>query len=85
MTPSSSKGGMQPAYLDIYTLFQKLTTTLRMMAYGILTDLIDDNFVMGESEATTYVKRFVLAILDVFGGEYLRYSNAQYTSRLLLP
>jgi hypothetical protein len=56
-----------------------------MMAYGILTDLIDDNFVMGESEATTYVKRFVLSIVDVFGDEYLRYSNAQYTSRLLLP
>jgi hypothetical protein len=54
-----------------------------MMAYGNLADLDDDNLVVGESQAILCVKRFVVAIVQVFGGEYLRAPDALNTARLL--
>jgi hypothetical protein len=63
--------------------FQKETATLRMMSYGVHVDLIDDNLAMGESQAIKCVKRFIVAMVDVFGTKYLRDPNAQNTTRLL--
>jgi hypothetical protein len=62
--------------------YQKVTTALRMLSYGILADLIDDNLAMGESTAIMCVKRFAIAIVHVFGSTYLRAPNAEDT-RLL--
>ena len=66
-----------------HSTYQKVTAALRMMAYGIPTDLVDDHLVMGESQAIKYVKRFAVAVVRVFGEEYLRAPNAQDTARLL--
>jgi hypothetical protein len=55
-----------------------------MLAYGIPADLIDDHLAMGESIAIKCVKRFVVAIVQVFGATYLRAPNAEDTARLLL-
>jgi hypothetical protein len=38
---------------------------------------------MGESQAILCVKSFVVAIVQVFGGEYLRARNVHDTARLL--
>jgi hypothetical protein len=51
---------------------QKVTTALRMLAYGIPTYLIDANLVMGESTAIMCVKRFAVAIVHMFSSTYLR-------------
>jgi hypothetical protein len=56
---------------------------LRMLAYGIPADLIDDHLAMGESTSILCVKRFVVAIVNVFGYKYLRAPNAQGTARFL--
>lgn len=62
---------------------QKVTTALRMMAYGIAADLIDDNLAMGESTSIYFVKAFAKAVVEVFGEEYLRAPNAEDTHRIL--
>jgi hypothetical protein len=67
-----------------HSTFQKVTAALRMMAYGIPADLVDDNLAMGESQAIKCVKRFAVAMVEVFGPEYLRAPNAQDTARLLV-
>ena len=54
-----------------------------MLAYGIPTDLVDDYLAMGESTAIKCVKRFVLAIVQLFGAKYLRAPNEEDTARLL--
>ena len=66
-----------------HSTFQKVTATLRMLAYGISADLVDDNLAMGESQAIMCVKRFTVGIVQVFGSEYLRAPNAEDTARLL--
>lgn len=66
-----------------HSTYQKVTAALRMMAYGIPADLVDDHLAMGESQAIKCVKRFAVGIVRVFGEEYLRAPNAQDTARLL--
>jgi hypothetical protein len=38
-----------------HNTYQKVTAALRMLAYGIPADLIDDNLAMGESTAIYYM------------------------------
>jgi hypothetical protein len=66
-----------------HSTYQKVTAALRMLAYGIPVDLIDDHLAVGESTAIKYVKRFVVAIVQVFVATYLRAPNAEDTARLL--
>jgi hypothetical protein len=66
-----------------HSTYQKVTAALRMLAYGIPADLVDDHLAMGESTAIMCVKRFVVAIVQVYGAKYLRAPNAQDTARLL--
>jgi hypothetical protein len=54
-----------------------------MLAYDIPANLVDDNLTMGESMAIVCVKRFVVAIVHIFGSTYLRAPNAEDTARLL--
>ena len=66
-----------------HSTYQKVTAAVRMLAYGIPADLVDDNLAMGESQSIKCVKRFTVAIVEVFGPEYLRSPNAQDIARLL--
>jgi hypothetical protein len=63
--------------------YQKVTVALCMIAYGIPTDLVDDHLTMSESQSIKCVKRFAIAVVEVFGPDYLRAPNAQGTTRLL--
>jgi hypothetical protein len=67
----------------VHSTYQKVTAALRMLAYGIPADLINDHLAMGESTAIKCVKRFVVAIVQVFGATYLRAPNVEDTARLL--
>jgi hypothetical protein len=58
-----------------HSTYQKATAALRMLAYGIPADLIDDHLAMGESTAIKCVKRFVVAIVQVFAATNLRAPN----------
>ena len=66
-----------------HSTYQKVIAALRMVAYGIPADLVDDHLAMGESQVIMCVKQFVVGIVQVFGKEYLRAPNAADTARLL--
>ncbi|KAM5550857.1 hypothetical protein ABKV19_027286 [Rosa sericea] len=63
---------------------QKVTAAMRMLAYGIGADAVDDYLRIGESTAIEAMKRFVQAVISVFGAEYLRKPTSDDISRLLL-
>ena len=62
---------------------QKLTAALRMLTYGSPADSTDEYIKIGESTTLECLKRFCRAIVEVFGGHYLRAPNANDVARLL--
>ena len=62
---------------------QKSTAAIRMLAYGVAADSVDDYIRIGESTTLECVKQFVRAVIEVFGEEYLRRPNAEDLQRLL--
>ena len=54
-----------------------------MLTYGVATDATDDYVRIGESTAIESLRRFVSAVVEVFGDEYLRSPNEDDTARLL--
>ena len=65
------------------SLLQKITVALRMLAYGVSGDLIDEYVQIGETNALEKLKKFVTAVIDVFVEEYLRKPNNEDIARLL--
>lgn len=62
---------------------QKCTAALRMLAYGASADSIDENLRMAESTALETLKRFCLAVNDVYAAEALSPPNVEQTQMLL--
>ncbi|XP_042958339.1 uncharacterized protein LOC122293939 [Carya illinoinensis] len=62
---------------------QKMTAAIRMLAYGVTADLMDEYVRIGESTARLSMKKFVKAIVSIFGGEYLRSPTSNDIARLL--
>ncbi|XP_045087375.2 uncharacterized protein [Aegilops tauschii subsp. strangulata] len=67
-----------------FSLYQKCTATIRMLAYGIPGDLVDEYVRMSESTCLLSLYSFCAAVVEVFGPEYLREPNAADTERLLV-
>ena len=63
--------------------YQKCTAAIRMLAYGIPGDLVDEYVHMSESTCLLSLYSFYRAVVAVFGLEYLRQPNAADTERLL--
>ncbi|XP_066308259.1 protein ALP1-like [Miscanthus floridulus] len=63
--------------------FQKVTAAMRMLTYGVPADATDEYVRIGESTALESLRRFVAAVVEIFGDEYLRYPNEADTARLL--
>ena len=68
--------------LDLSSL-QKITAILRMLAYGVSGDLIDEYVRIGETTALEILKKFITTVIDVFSKEYLRKPNNEDIARLL--
>ena len=62
---------------------QKITAALRMLAYGVTADFMDEYVRIGESTAMKSLKKFVKAVVDIFSKEYLRSPNNKDIARLL--
>ena len=62
---------------------QKMTTALRMLAYGVVADFTDEYVRIGESTAINSLKKFVEAIVEIYSTEYLRSPNSNDIARLL--
>jgi hypothetical protein len=54
-----------------------------MLAYGVAADQVDEYLRIGETTAIESLKRFVKAVVEVFGDEYLRSPNTNDLARLL--
>ena len=59
---------------------QKVVATFRMLAYGVPADALDECIRIGESTTLEALRNFVVAVVEVFGPEYLRMSNQQDTT-----
>ena len=62
---------------------QKMTDALRMLAYGMSADSINEYVRIGESTTIECVKGFCMGVVEIFGPEYLRSPNTADISRLL--
>ena len=62
---------------------QKVVAAFRMLAYGVAADAMDDYIRIRESTAIESLRKFVRAVVQVFGHEYLRLPNEDDTARLL--
>ncbi|XP_062230046.1 uncharacterized protein LOC133927606 [Phragmites australis] len=62
---------------------QKVTAAFRMLAYDAPADSLDECLHLGESTIIESMRRFVRAVVEVFGDEYLRSPNEGDTAHLL--
>ncbi len=62
---------------------QKVTAAFMMISHGVCADFMDHYIKIGESTVIESLRRFVRAVVEVFGGEYLRSPNDHDTARLL--
>ena len=62
---------------------QKVTAAFRILTYGTPADSVDEYVWIGESTAIESLRRFVQAVIAVFGDEYLRPPNNNDIARLL--
>ncbi|KAK1614906.1 hypothetical protein QYE76_020423 [Lolium multiflorum] len=63
--------------------YQKCTAAIRMLAYGVAGDFVDEYTRMSESTGLEAMYRFCRAVIGSFGEQYLRQPNAEDTTRLL--
>jgi hypothetical protein len=49
-----------------FSSLQKITTTLRMFAYGVTIDFLDEYLKIGEPTTIESLKRFVKAVISIF-------------------
>ena len=66
-----------------FSSYQKCTAAIRMLAYGIPGDLVDEYVRMSETTCLMSMYKFCQAVIEVFGPEYLRQPTAADTERLL--
>jgi hypothetical protein len=66
-----------------FSSLQKITAALRMLAYGVTADFMDEYLKIGEPTVIESLKKFVKAVISIFSEEYLRSPNNQDIARLL--
>ncbi|KAL6224800.1 hypothetical protein ACLB2K_003655 [Fragaria x ananassa] len=62
--------------------YQKITAALRILAYGVPADNVDEYVRIGQTTTLSSLKRFVNAVVVLFGDEYLRSPNRNDITRL---
>jgi Plant transposon protein len=62
---------------------QKILGALRMLAYGVSSDMLDDCLRMSESTIAESFEHFCTAVISKFGDEYLRAPTNEDIERLL--
>jgi hypothetical protein len=66
-----------------FTLINKCTIAMKMLAYGGAADSLDDHLKMGESTVLETLKTFVNTIIQVFGEEWLRPATNEEVQHIL--
>ena len=63
--------------------FQKCTTAIHVLAYGIAADTVDEYLQLGATTTRSCLENFVEGITYLFGDEYLRIPTPYDLQRLL--
>ena len=66
-----------------HSALKKITAALRMLAYGVPADSLDETLYIAESTIIESLREFVKAVVEVFGEQYLRAPNEEDTARLM--
>ncbi|KAM6542923.1 hypothetical protein CsatB_007370 [Cannabis sativa] len=61
----------------------KITAAMRILAYGVSGDFVDEYLRIAENTSTECLKKFVKAVIGIFSNEYLRSPNKNDIARLL--
>jgi hypothetical protein len=64
-----------------FNSYQKCFVTIRMLAYGVADDLIDEYLRMSETTCLKSMYKFCKVVIAVFGTVYLREPTVEDTSR----
>lgn len=67
-----------------FTSCQKITAVVRMLAYGVIGDYVDEYLRILESTALTSLKLFVQAVISLYSDKYLRSPTKHDVARLLM-
>jgi hypothetical protein len=60
-----------------------MTTAIRMLAYGVIANFMDEYLRIGERAAMDSFIWFLKAVVSIFAAEYLRSPNPEDITRLL--
>ena len=63
--------------------YQKCTSALGILAYGMVADSLDEYLRMSERTCGDAMVRFATTVVEVFGPQYLREPTVADTERLL--
>jgi hypothetical protein len=66
-----------------FSSYQKCCAAIRMLAYGVDSDLVNEYMRLSETTCLESMYKFCRAVVAVFGKVYLREPNAADTARLL--
>jgi hypothetical protein len=66
-----------------FTFHQKCSAAIRMLAYGVAGDLIEEYLRMSESTCLESMYKFCRTVIEVFSTVYLREPTVEDTARLL--
>jgi hypothetical protein len=66
-----------------FSSYKKCSAAIRVLAYGVAVDLVDEYMRMSESTCIDSMYNFCRAIILVFDDEYLREPNMEDTQQLL--
>jgi hypothetical protein len=62
---------------------QKVTAAIRQLAYGCAADQVDEYVRIGETTALECLRRFCVAVVEIYEERYLREPNEEDVQRLL--
>ena len=71
------------AGLKGFSAYQKISATMRVIAYGVLANYADEYLRSGEDTTIESVRRFAKVIIRVFGPGYLWAPNEDDTKKLM--
>ncbi|XP_062177756.1 uncharacterized protein LOC133882538 [Alnus glutinosa] len=66
-----------------HSSLQKITAALRMLAYGVSGDFMNEYLGIAENIATKCLRKFVKSVISIYSDKYLRSSNSNDITRLL--
>ncbi|XP_071699454.1 uncharacterized protein [Rutidosis leptorrhynchoides] len=65
-----------------FTVYQKITSAIRQLAYGVAPDIFDEYLHIGESTSYLCLEKYCKSVIHLFSNEYLKKPNASDVERL---